>query len=506
MNIAAVIESHPADKPAVIDALDQMTYGDLRHASASFRGGLLEAGMTRGDRVAIICGNTFQFVVGYLAVVGAGMVAVPLNPLSPAPELERELRAIGARGAIVGPMGSAAVLASHASDLPDLDLLVGCPGVDLGQRGTHTFETMLEGPPAPVVDVDDDTVAVLMFTSGTAGLPKAAMLTHANLEVNHRQAIAHAPEGFLPDDIAYGVLPLFHIFGLNSVLGLSLKVGATVLLAQRFDPESLADAVEHQGVTIVVGPPTMWLALATLPDSHLGAFAKVRMAMSGAAKLPDHVAELVANRLKLHLDEGYGLTEAAPGLLSSLGTDAPRGSVGRPLPGVEMRVVDAEGDDVLIGDAGEIIARGPNIFPGYWNDAEATRRALDEDGWLHTGDIAVVDDNGNISIIDRAKDLIIVSGFNVFPAEVETVLLTHPLVAGAAVTGVSHPHTDEAVKAFVVLVDDSDGAVAGPGFEEEELIAFCRTQLAAYKCPVKVDVVEALPTGLGGKIRRRELG
>ena len=502
MNIAALIESHPADKPALIDALGQMTYGELREASAAFRGGLLSAGVEPGDRVALICGNTIQFVVAYLALVGGGMIAVPLNPLSPAPELERELRSVGAKGAIVGPMGCAAILATDAVDLPDLELLISCPGVDLSSRGTHTFEEISRGNPAPVVEVDDDTLAVLMFTSGTAGLPKAAMLTHVNLEVNHRQTLAHSPDGFIVDDTAYGVLPLFHIFGLNTVLGTSLRVGATVLLVQRFDPESLADAIDQQGVSVVVGPPTLWLSLANLPDDRLDVFQKVRVAISGAAKLPDHVADLVTTRLKLDLTEGYGLTEAAPGLISSTGQDAPRGSVGRPLPAVEMRVIDPDGDDVLIGDAGEIIARGPNIFPGYWKDAEATRRVLDDDGWLHTGDIAVVDDQGFISIIDRAKDLIIVSGFNVFPAEVESVLVTHPSVAAAAVVGVSHPHTDEAVKAFVVLdtAQSSDG-----GFEEEALIAFCRTQLSAYKCPVKVDVVDELPMGFGGKIRRREL-
>ncbi len=480
-----------------------MTYGELRESSAAFRGGLLAGGIGEGDRVALICGNTPQFVIGFLAIVGAGAIAVPLNPLSPAPELERELRSVGAKAAIVGPMGSSAVRATSSTDLPDLALLISCPGVDLGQRGTHTFDQLLDSSPAPVVDVETDTVAVLMFTSGTAGLPKAAMLTHANLEVNHRQTLAHGGDGFLPEDVAYGVLPLFHIFGLNTVLGTALRVGATVLLVQRFDPDSLAEAVEHQGVTVVVGPPTLWLSLANLPDDRVEPLQHIRVAISGAAKLPDHVAELVERRLKITLTEGYGLTEAAPGLISSFGQNAPRGSVGRPLPAVEMRVIDADGDDVLIGDAGEIIARGPNIFPGYWNDAEATRRVLDDDGWLHTGDIAVVDDNGFLSIIDRAKDLIIVSGFNVFPAEVESVLITHPSVAAAAVAGVSNPHTDEAVKAYVVLNADQ---VESGGFEEEELIAFCRTQLAAYKCPVKVDVVNELPIGFGGKIRRRDLG
>ncbi len=501
VNLAALITDHRAETVALHDVMGQVTYGELRDLSCGLRGGLLRAGIEPGDRVAVVCANTRYFVVSYLAVVGAGMIAVPLNPLSPAPELQRELSAVEARAVIVGPAGRQAISDIDLGVVPSLECVIGCPGVELGDRATHLFDELVSGEPASVADVEPDTVAVLMFTSGTAGLPKAAMLTHDNLEINQRQTLAHSPEGFLPDDIAYGVLPLFHIFGLNTILGTSLRLGATVVLAQRFDPESLVESIVEQGVNLVAGPPTMWLALTGLPDDARAQFASVRTAISGAAKLPTHIAEAVADRLGIELAEGYGLTEAAPSLATSLGVGAPRGSVGRPVPAVEMRIVDESGDDVLIGDPGEIIARGPNIFPGYWNDDDATARVLDVDGWLHTGDIAVVDEQGFISIIDRAKDLIIVSGFNVYPAEVETVLVEHRAVSQAAVVGVSNLQTDEAVKAFVVLDPDRQQS----GVEEEELIAFCRAHLAAYKCPVKVNVVEDLPVGFGGKIRRRDL-
>jgi long-chain acyl-CoA synthetase len=203
------------------------------------------------------------------------------------------------------------------------------------------------------------------------------------------------------------------------------------------------------------------------------------------------------DRLGFRIHEGYGLTEASPSVTVASGDD-PVGSIGRPIPGVEVRLVDVEGDDVYIGDTGEVLVRGPNVFPGYFDDPEATARVLDGDGWLHTGDMAVVDDDGILYLVDRAKDLIIVSGFNVFPAEVERVLETHPAVAEAGVVGVPHPHSGEAVKAFVVAKPDR-------AVEEDDLIEWCATELARYKCPTKVDVVDEIPRGLGGKVLRREL-
>jgi long-chain acyl-CoA synthetase len=202
-------------------------------------------------------------------------------------------------------------------------------------------------------------------------------------------------------------------------------------------------------------------------------------------------------RFGLHLEEGYGLTEASPVVCSPSGSAAPSGSVGIPVPGVELRLVDAEGEDVLVGDAGELLVRGPNVFVGYWEDPEATARVLD-DGWLRTGDVAVVDDDGFLYLVDRAKDLIIVSGFNVFPAEVEEVLLQHPGIEACAVVGVPHPHTGESVKAYVKVRD-------GVSVEEDDVIGFCAERLARYKCPNKVWFVDDIPRGLGGKVLRRLL-
>jgi long-chain acyl-CoA synthetase len=214
--------------------------------------------------------------------------------------------------------------------------------------------------------------------------------------------------------------------------------------------------------------------------------------------MPIETSQLLEDRLGVHVEEGYGLTEASPVVTSATGSIAPRGSVGSPLPGVEVRLVDADGTDALIGDAGELWVRGPNVFRGYWQEPEATSSALTPDGWLRTGDIAIVDDNGHLFLVDRVKDLIIVSGFNVFPAEVEDVLIEHPAVDAVAVIGVPHPHSGEAVKAYVVLE-------AGSSAEEDDLIDWCAESLARYKCPTKVMFVDELPQGLAGKVLRRAL-
>ncbi len=349
-----------------------------------------------------------------------------------------------------------------------------------------------------VVERDDDDLAVLMFTSGTAGFPKAAMLTHGNLQSNIEQMQANEARMQTPADVSLGVLPLSHIFGLNVVLGLSFYAGSRVVLIERFDPTSALEAVQRHGVTILPGAPGMWTAWASLADVPDDAFASVRIAASGAAKLPLEVGETFKRRFGVVIAEGYGLTEASPVVTTSAGEHEKPGSIGAPLPGVRVRLVDAEGDDVLVGDPGEIWVSGPNVFKGYWRDEEATAAALTEDGWLRTGDVAVVDDDGQLFLVDRVKDLIIVSGFNVFPAEVESVLLEHPAVEACGVIGVSHPYTGEAVKAYVVVAP-------GGSVEEDELIAFCAEHLARYKCPEKIMFVDEIPLGTTGKILRRTL-
>jgi long-chain acyl-CoA synthetase len=496
VNLVTILDPHPDAAVAVISRGRSTTYGELRQQVGRLRGGLTSLGLEPGDRVGIVAANNWYFVVSYLAVLGAGLVAVPMNPTSPAPEIERELAAIGARAVIAGPKAKATVGGLDRSRLSALEHVIASEGGEVS--GAVLLDDLLTAEPVPVHDRAADDLAVLMFTSGTAGSPKAAMLTHGNLLANLEQCQAHPGRQQGPDDVVFGVLPLFHIFGLNVVLGLSFVAGATVLLIERFDPQSALESVVDHGVTVISGAPTMWAAWAALPGAPADAFAQVRLATSGAARLDPEVQQAIQQRFGLDLNEGYGLTEAAPVVTSGTGLEAPEGSIGVPLPGLHVRLVDPTGDDALVGDAGEIWVRGPNVFAGYWEDPEATATALTVDGWLRTGDVAVVDDDGFLFLVDRVKDLIIVSGFNVYPAEVEEVLASHPAVARAAVIGVPHPHSGEAVKAYVV-------AVEGISVEEDDLIHHCEAHLARYKCPQKVMFVHEIPQSATGKVLRKEL-
>jgi long-chain acyl-CoA synthetase len=496
VNLASIIEPHPADHVALATHATTITYGELRERTAAIRGAFIAMGLEPGDRVVLVAANNRYFVEAYLGALGAGLVVSPLNPLSPARELAHEIEAIGARAVVAGPTAGPAVAHIDDRSTPSVQHVIAARPDDVA--GSIPFATLLEHEPAPLVERAPSDVAVLMFTSGTAGAPRAAMLTHGNLRANLDQVQSVEDIARRSDDVTLCVLPLFHIFGLNVVLNPALLVGAKVVLVERFDPTTAVESIAAHGVTALTGPPTMWSVLAQTPDLSPDAFATVRLAASGASKLPIEVAQRMLDRFGLQVSEGYGLTETSPVVTYAVGTGAPLGSIGRPLPGVEMRLVDAEGDDVYVGDAGEVWVRGPNVFPGYWNDPEATAAVVDEEGWLHTGDMAVIDDHGYLFIVDRAKDLIIVSGFNVYPAEVEEVLAEHPDIAEAAVVGVPHPHTGEAVKAFVVVRPGAD-------IEEDEVIAFVADCLARYKCPTKVRFVNEIPRGLGGKILRRTL-
>jgi long-chain acyl-CoA synthetase len=496
VNLASIIEGHPDDSVALISRGRTTTYGQLREQVGALRGGLAGLGLEPGDRVGIVAANNWWFVVSYLAILGSGCVAVPVNPTSPGPELTRELAAVGARAVVVGPSASGTVQALDRRALPDLEHVVASEAGVL--EGAVPLDELLASAPTPIVERAEHDLAVLIFTSGTAGASKAAQLTHGNLRSNLDQCQAHPGRAQTSDDVAFGVLPFFHIFGLNVVLGLTFVAGATVVAIERFDPQSGLETIANHGVTVITGAPTMWTAWASLPGAPADAFATVRLGTSGAARLAPETRQAMVDRFGLVVTEGYGLTEASPVVSSGHGLDAPAGSIGVALPGVQVRLVDADGQDALVGDAGEIWVKGPNVFPGYWGDPEATAAALTPDGWLRTGDVAVVDDAGFLFLVDRVKDLIIVSGFNVFPAEVEEVLLLHPAVERVAVVGVPHPHSGEAVKAYVVVAP-------GRSVEEDELIRHCEAHLARYKCPQKVMFVDEIPQSFSGKVLRKLL-
>jgi long-chain acyl-CoA synthetase len=475
------------------------TYGELHDRAEAGAAALRALGTSPGERIAIVLGTTPAFVEVVAAALRAGAVVVPLLPGLAPDELRYAIADSGATVAVVGPERLTDVHGLRG-ELPELRHLVAADlGGDALPEGVEDWDalrTAAEGPGA--LERGQDDLAALVYTSGTTGRPRGAMLTRGNLAANQDQSLAgrfHVGA----DDVVLLVLPLAHIYAFNVGLGASLAAGATMVLVERFDPVETLEVIQREGVTVLLGAPPMYVAWlqAGLVTPH--AFAGVRLAVSGAAPLPVHVFEQVREHAGVTIEEGYGLTEAGPSVASSaMGPEARPGSVGLPLPGIELRLVGDDGEDVEPGDPGEIHIRGPNVFRGYWNDPDATARALTEDGWLRTGDIGTQDDDGYLYLIDRRRDLILVNGFNVYPREVERVLLTDPAVAQAGVVGAPHPLSGETVVASVV-------AATGATVDVEALAASCRHQLARYKCPSRIEVVDTLPTTATGKLRRGAL-
>ena len=468
-----------------------MTWREVDARADAAAVALRDLGLAPGDRVAISLANTLDFPVAYFGVLRAGLVAVPLNPGYTAQELRWTLSDSGARAVVVSPAG-AELVTSVAGELPSLEHVL-VTGTGTG-RSWHELLDAAAGRSAAPAGAGED-LAVLLYTSGTSGRPKGAMLPHRALLANLDQTARIEPPVMSADDVVLLVLPLFHVYGLNAALGSVARHGATGLLVERFDPVETLAELGRAGVTNVVGAPPMYVAWSMLPDVE-GAFTSVRLALSGAAPLPAPVLQRVLDVTGRHVFEGYGLTETAPVLTSTLMSEVVKpGSIGRPVPGVEVRLLDERGAPVEEGDPGEVVVRGDNLFLGYWPDASG---GPDAEGWFATGDVAVLDDDGDLHLVDRRQDLVLVSGFNVYPREVEDVLLTHPEVAEAAVLGIAHPYTGEAVKALVVRTP-------GSRLTAEDLIAHAASSLARFKCPTAVEFVPELPRGATGKVRKGRL-
>jgi len=480
----------PDDRVALILPGRQVTYGELGETVGSVRGGLAEAGLVVGDRVMLIAGNSETFVVTYVACLSAGLVTVPVNPVAPGEELAGEIERCRPRAVVYDQAGADAWSQLDEATVASVEIVI--PALDSGHH-PHAAS-----PWAPGVDVDDDDTAVLLFTSGTAGTPRPAILTHGNLASSMDAVLSLGLPLAGHDHVALAIIPLFHVFGLNLVVNLGLVIGATLVLEEYQSPQRSAALVAEHGVTVVSGPPTLWSALLADEGIDDGALATVQFAVSGAAPLDPAIARAVTTRFGVTISEGYGLTETSGIVSSALGLAPVFGSVGQPFPGIEIRLLDEDGADVFIGDAGEVFVRGPMVSPGYFEDPEATKRTRTGDGWLITGDLAVVDDAGHLAIVDRLKDLIIVSGFNVHPAEIERALVAHDDIEVAAVVGEADPKMGERPVAHVVL---RDGAV----LSEDDVVEHCRSRLARYKAPRRVVFADAIPTGLGGKIRRSAL-
>jgi long-chain acyl-CoA synthetase len=477
------------EAPAVVAGDRRLSWRELDAAVDRVAAGFAARGLAPGERVAVQLPNGIDWLRAAVGALRAGLVVVPVNTAYTDPELEHVLGDSGA---------SLFVVRDERPEVAGVPVRPGPPEDD--------------GPP-PADAEDPEGLAFLAYTSGTTGRPRGAMLTHAALRANQEQCLAMTPPPVREDDRLLLVLPLFHVYGLNAGFGLVAATGACAVLQESFDPRATLELMEREQITAVPGAPPMyraWLAVADAAGSDAGlrrAFAAVRIASSGAAPLPVEVWTAMRERAAVTVWEGYGLTEAGPVVASTLATGrAKPNCIGGPIPGVEIElrdsaesVADAEPDDDAEEGPGEIVVRGANLFAGYWPDGTD---GPDADGRLATGDLAYRDEDGDLHLVDRRSDLILVSGFNVYPAEVERVLESHPAVVETAVIGVPDARTGSAVRAVVVLAP-------GESVTADELTAHAAGSLARYKVPTSVHFLPALPHSLTGKVSRarlRELG
>jgi long-chain acyl-CoA synthetase len=402
-------------------------------------------------------------------------------------------------GAVVAFMRGDLVekVSTRRSSFPDLREVVAVGPTSAA--GVTTLDDIKSRPGArPTVSVEPDATAFIQYTSGTTGKPKGAMVSHTNVlsVIDSMKDLTNVPA--IEEDVMLLVLQLFHAYALNLALNRSFLAVTPFVLVTRFDPERVMRLIERHKATIFYGAPPMYFAIVNSPDVKKVDLSSLRMAFSGAAPLPVVILERFKDLTGVEICEGYGLSETAPTLCSNAAGPASKpGTVGPPIPGVDIRLVDENDRDVPPGEVGEIVARGPNVFKGYWKREAETAEAM-RGGWFHTGDLARVDADGYYTIVDRKKDMVLVSGYNVYPIEVENVILRHPKILDAAVVGIPDAYQGESVKAFIVLRP-------GESMEAKELTDYCRKHLAAYKVPRHVEVREELPRSATGKLLKREL-
>jgi long-chain acyl-CoA synthetase len=493
MNIAEGLERAArarGDHPAIVFEELTLSYRELARRVLAAAGGLARAGIARGERVGIFLPNVPEFAIVYHALVRLGAVAVSINVMS----RRDEVRHILVDSAAAALVTTEELLANVP--LPEEIPTVRAIFADAGARHVTPLSSLLAAPPhdEPPADARADTPAAILYTSGTTGRSKGAVLTHGNV-VSNVEATRRII-GMREDDVTICFLPLFHCFGQNFVLNASLYAGATLVLRRRFFPDDTLGACERHRVSMFFGVPTVYIALLAHPRAA-EALRGVRYFFSAAAILPVHVERAWRERTGLPVHEGYGLTETSPFASYNHARAHKSGSVGAPIDGVEMRVVDDGGRPLGDGQVGEICIKGPNVMAGYFGRDEDTARAI-VDGWFRTGDVGYRDADGDYFLVDRVKDMINVAGFKVWPREVEEVLFEHPAVRESAVVGAPDPYTGEAVKAFVVLKEKEAVAPA-------DLAAYCRERLSAYKVPKQVDIVATIPKGATGKILKKDL-
>lgn len=482
----------------------QYTYSQLQGFTRQAAAALYQSGVRKGDRVGIMLPNCPQYVGAFYGVLRRGAIVVQVNPLYTEREIEY----------ILGDSG-AEVLFIYADLYPKVRKIAGCENlrtvivVPLVPRDIELVENAIlwedflrSSSPVPDEQINpEEDVAVFQYTGGTTGRSKGAMLTHRNLTANVQQIDAHMSEAPLTEgDKILTVIPLFHVYGMSSAMNLGVLTGTNVIMLPRFDALEVLQTIKQHRPTYFPGVPTMYVALNSYPGAEEYGIDAIRICNSGSAPLPVELMHSFEKKTGASMFEGYGLSEASPTTHSAPrnGVKKP-GSIGIPISGTEARIVDLfTGTQTLsIGEVGELAIRGPQVMKGYWNMAEETSHVL-RDGWLFTGDLARMDEDGYFYIVDRKKDMIIASGYNVYPREIEEVLYTHPAVLEAVAVGVPDEYRGETVKAFIVLRE-------GQNTTREEIEGFCRQHLAAFKVPRLIEFRDSLPKTAVGKILRRVL-
>ncbi|WP_019203256.1 long-chain fatty acid--CoA ligase [Tsukamurella sp. 1534] len=486
------------ESPVLFAGDRTLGYREVDEASGRVAASLLARGLTPGDAVAVQLPNLPEFVLAYFGILKAGLTMVPLNPLFTAREVAYHLGDSDARVLITSDVSAEAALAG-AVEAGVADVLVVPLGAGPAPNGAAPFADLLVHPDSGEIHAtSSDDTAVLLYTSGTTGRPKGAELTHFELYMNC--TVAPQLFGMTASDVALGALPLFHVFGLSSVLNAAVRYGGSVALVPRFEAQAVLDVMERRRVTVLSGVPTMYVALLAAGPGGRDLSA-LRAAVSGGASIPGEVLRGFEEAFGgVAVLEGYGLSETASTASFNISAEQRKVlSIGKPIWGVQMAVVDTDGRHLPPGEdnVGEVLVRGHNVMKGYYKRPEATAEAL-RDGWLHTGDLGYRDEDGYFFIVDRLKDLVIRGGYNVYPREIEEVLYAHPDVVEAAVVGRPDERLGEEVEAFVVL---REGAAA----TTEDLTAYARDRLAAYKYPRAFHLLAELPKGATGKILKREL-
>ncbi|MFZ5626470.1 MAG: long-chain-fatty-acid--CoA ligase [Bacillota bacterium] len=469
------------------------SYTELGQQVARLAGKLRELGVKEDCSVALILPNSAEFLITYYAVVSLGARVIPINPLYTRDEIGYILMDSQSVGVVTLPQIAAALL-EYRAYLPHLSWVIAC-----GEKveGAISWAEALEAVPLTSwPELHEDDVAVILYTSGTTGKPKGAMLTHKNL-CSNAESLRHYVRA-TSDDRFVVVLPMFHVFCMTVCMNMAVLIGSPMYILPKFSPAEVVNVIRDWQATVFAGVPTMYNFIMQIPNARPEDFRSLRLAISGGASLPVELLRNFEAKFRTIILEGYGLSEASP-VVSFNPIDGARkpGSIGLTIPGVEVKIVDDNDRELPAGEVGELVVKGPNVMAGYFNNPAATAEAL-RNGWLHTGDLARRDEEGYLYIVDRKKDMVIVGGYNVYPREVEEVLYQIPQVLEAAVIGVPDPDYGEAVVAFVATK-------AGQTLTEEEVLEHCRQHLAKYKVPAKIIITPELPKNSTGKILRRVL-